>query len=105
MILKQTFLKEQGSINQPVFNQQCLKMKNTHVPSVRDPGISPGHKIEFFEVSSYGALGTYTRTIGKHDGTTLLEEKLNDKVQPSGSGDSDQPINISKTHDKNSLEL
>ncbi len=52
-------------------------MKNTDVPSKRDQEmISPCHKIEFFEVSSYGALGTSARTIGRHEAITLLEETL-----------------------------
>lgn len=65
-------------------------MKNTDVPSTRDHEIR--HEIEFFEVSSYGVLGPYARSIGKHDATTLLEETLHDKALPTqhDSGEMDQ---------------
>jgi ferritin-like metal-binding protein YciE len=55
-------------------------MKDTEKGVVRDAGIiSAAQKVEHYEISSYGTLCAFAKTLGEHDAASILQETLDEE--------------------------
>ncbi|PZR17184.1 MAG: hypothetical protein DI539_17310 [Flavobacterium psychrophilum] len=57
-------------------------MESTELGPVRDAGIiAASQKIEHYEISTYGTLCAFAKTLGQNEAAALLEETLNEEKE------------------------